>query len=526
MALAVLMVAAGLVVGTTAPAGAQATVDVAFDGEAGTLAGISTSAGASVASAAARYGANGLRIDATAASGYARWGTDAVPQGQTHASVRLWVRVNSREAGESVDIVTVGNNLQSANFDLFVSGTNDRFRWDLFRDDWDQTSWAVTFGRWYLVEAQVEFDGAVHSAAVRIDGVHQGTISSAGTDTTVRMLTLGTTVAKTHQQDYDDVELAVDDAPSGWLATTPPTVTVTSPAQGAVLASGQAVPADFECTSPLFPVSSCVGTVADGAPLDTTTVGARTFTVTATDQAGHTTTVTRSYTVVDGIRPTVTVASPVDGAVVALGSTLVADYVCADEPGGSGLPPTTGCVGSVDDGATLPTTTLGEQAVTVTATDRAGNTEVVERRYTVVPNRPDGLIRHASTPTFGGDDTYNTSASGQTRRAEVRRGGATTFYLRVQNDGLAPDRFRVRGGRSDVKFLVAWYDGRRDVTRAVQRGTHRIVGLGPGQSRVLRLVVKPTVFALRGEQRAVGLTTRPVDQPGPGDTVRAVVRRR
>ena len=45
----------------------------------------------------------------------------------------------------------------------------------------------------------------------------QGTIRSAGTSTTVRLLNVGTTLAKTHTQHYDDVVMRVGDAPLTWL---------------------------------------------------------------------------------------------------------------------------------------------------------------------------------------------------------------------------------------------------------------------------------------------------------------------
>lgn len=62
----------------------------------------------------------------------------------------------------------------------------------------------------------------------------------------------------------------------------------------------ESVPADYTCTDSdgdLDP-TACVGSVADGAPLDTATLGPHTFTVTAEDAAHETTTVTRGYEVV------------------------------------------------------------------------------------------------------------------------------------------------------------------------------------------------------------------------------------
>jgi hypothetical protein len=42
-------------------------------------------------------------------------------------------------------------------------------------------------------------------------------------------------------------------------------------------------------------LKSCVGDVPDGSPIDTSKVGAKSFTVTAEDNAGNTNSVTHTY---------------------------------------------------------------------------------------------------------------------------------------------------------------------------------------------------------------------------------------
>lgn len=506
-----------------AEAGGPLTVD--FDGEVGDLAGVSTSANATVTSAAAKYGGGGLRLASTEAGSYARWGTDVVPAGQTHATTQIWVRVLSRGAGQTVDIVTVGNALQSANFDLFMSGVTQRFQWDLWREDTDQSDFIVELGRWYLIETRVEFSGTEHTAEVRIDGVSQGTIASAGTSTTVRMLTVGTTVAKTHSQDYDDIELQVDDAPLGWLADTPPSVSLARPAHRATYDRGQSVTADFGCDGGDHAVVSCVGTVADGVAIDTSSLGERSFTVTATDRAGYTATSTHTYTVVDAGDPMVELSSPVDGMTYTRGAPVTAAFACTDDPGGSGLAPGDGCVGSVADGAPIDTMALGQQSFAVTAKDNAGNTTTVAGTYTVVRNRPDAHIRRATAPRFAGDGVYGADGFGQTQLARIGARGEAVFIVRVQNDGEARSSFRVRGPRSDAKWTVRYLDGPRNVTGAVTAGTHTVDGLAPGRTALLRVVVRPTSRARRGDLRDLMVTVSARTQPGVADTVRAVIGR-
>jgi len=58
------------------------------------------------------------------------------------------------------------------------------------------------------------------------------------------------------------------------------------------------VKAKFKCSDKQSGIDTCVGTVPNGSPIDTSTVGPHTFSVTGTDVAGNVTTVTRHYTVV------------------------------------------------------------------------------------------------------------------------------------------------------------------------------------------------------------------------------------
>lgn len=81
--------------------------------------------------------------------------------------------------------------------------------------------------------------------------------------------------------------------------TTRPTVTSTSPHDGTTYALGQQVTAEYSCEDEPggSGIASCEGTVPDGSAIDTTTPGAHTFVVEATDNAGNQSTVTHSYTV-------------------------------------------------------------------------------------------------------------------------------------------------------------------------------------------------------------------------------------
>lgn len=77
-----------------------------------------------------------------------------------------------------------------------------------------------------------------------------------------------------------------------------PTISIAAPADGADLDLGASVQVSFTCADDGGSgVASCDGTVADGAMLDTSSRGRKTFTVTATDAAGNRRTASVSYLV-------------------------------------------------------------------------------------------------------------------------------------------------------------------------------------------------------------------------------------
>ncbi len=91
---------------------------------------------------------------------------------------------------------------------------------------------------------------------------------------------------------------------------TGPTIEVVSPASGPYTQGGS-IPALYSCadTGGSGGVESCVGTVANGSPFDTSSAGTKQFTVTAKDNAGNVTTKTVDY-VVNHVTGTVTGTVP------------------------------------------------------------------------------------------------------------------------------------------------------------------------------------------------------------------------
>ncbi len=82
------------------------------------------------------------------------------------------------------------------------------------------------------------------------------------------------------------------------IDTTPPVIVVARPVAGAAYTVGERVTADFSCGA-----ATCQGTVASGSPIDTASVGTRTFTVSGTDAAGNAATERVIYRVVAAPTP-------------------------------------------------------------------------------------------------------------------------------------------------------------------------------------------------------------------------------
>jgi hypothetical protein len=94
-----------------------------------------------------------------------------------------------------------------------------------------------------------------------------------------------------------------------------PSIRISTPRQGATFTFGQNVPSDYGCTDQTNAsgVRSCAGPVAPGAKIATRSLGAKSFTVTASDNAGNTSTQTDTYTVKPRRRPNATFSFVFDG---------------------------------------------------------------------------------------------------------------------------------------------------------------------------------------------------------------------
>ena len=128
--------------------------------------------------------------------------------------------------------------------------------------------------------------------------------------------------------------VAVDSLPAA------PTVSITTPADGASYAVGQAVDASYSCADGtggpgLASSDGCAGTVADGAAIDTSTLGSHSFTVMTTSSDGQVASTTVDYTVLPIGGTPITLSNAFSFTLQGDSAGAIAATIAAREPVGS-----------------------------------------------------------------------------------------------------------------------------------------------------------------------------------------------
>jgi lysophospholipase L1-like esterase len=225
------------------------------------------------------------------------------------------------------------------------------------------------------------------------------------------------------------------------IDVTPPTITINAPVDGAAIAQHAVVGADYACADEAggSGVATCVGTVGNGAAIDTATLGVHTFTVDATDNADNPSTSTVTYTVVDVTAPTITVTTPPPGQTFLLGQAATAAFSCADEADGSGL---ASCVGTVANGSSLDTSSVGTKTVTVNASDNAGNPSTKTVTYGV-RYRFGGVLQPVNAD---GSSIFKAGSTVPVKfqlfdaaNAPISTANATLTYAKISNNVVGSD---------------------------------------------------------------------------------------
>ena len=163
----------------------------------------------------------------------------------------------------------------------------------------------------------------------------------------------------------------------------PPTVTLTTPPNGASYSYGQFVEAQYSCEpAPGATLKSCTGTVPKGAAISTTTGPSDSFSVTAEDTDGQTETVTHTYTVT--APPKATIEAPPGGGTYKEGEVVATKFSCEEGEFGPGLQSCIDSNGATGGVGALDTSGLGAATYEVTAKSKDGRTGTASIAYTLI----------------------------------------------------------------------------------------------------------------------------------------------
>ncbi|HWU21150.1 MAG TPA: hypothetical protein VN088_06480 [Nocardioides sp.] len=133
---------------------------------------------------------------------------------------------------------------------------------------------------------------------------------------------------------------------------------------------------------------------------------------------------------------------------------------------------------------------------------------------------PDLSIAGAVSGPYRGDNVYSTTGAGETRHVQVHRGHQVTLYVRVQNDGLVPATFTLKGTGQRTGIVARYSIGSTTVTSGVQAGTCTTASIAARGYVVLRVAV---VVGKSGATSATLVTTARSQAGTPPDAVRITV---
>ncbi|HSV39592.1 MAG TPA: VCBS repeat-containing protein [Nocardioidaceae bacterium] len=209
----------------------------------------------------------------------------------------------------------------------------------------------------------------------------------------------------------------------------------------------------------------------------------------------------------------------IDGTAPELAPTITKSVLVQGEVASAAAHATDATSGVASSGCDpVVSSAVGSFSVTCMATDNAGNAATEDVPYTVIAKvyRPDLSLRKGSGPWVGG----NQYGAGQSVNLPLARTGSTvTGWVRVENDGNVAGRVKVKGTASAKGFAVSYAIGANGVTRAVVAGTWKSPVLAPGQSVLLKVVVRRTSKVAEGATLRVVVRGTSMNDATRQDTV-------
>jgi N-acetylglucosamine-6-sulfatase len=242
----------------------------------------------------------------------------------------------------------------------------------------------------------------------------------------------------------EECRAAEDDVPL--IDTTGPQITITTPPQGATYTLGQSVAASYSCTDADSGVASCAGPVANGANIDTSSTGTKTFSVNATDKAGNTNSVSHTYTVnapttsctKSGTSNSETISgTPGDDVICGLGGNDILKGLGGNDTlrGGGGNDQLLGGLGNDTlDGGTGTDTASYSASLTAVSASLATLSSTGEGSDTFIGIGVENLLGSSNADALTGSETNNSLTGGGGNDQVIGNGGSDNLSGSGGND--------------------------------------------------------------------------------------------
>ncbi|MEW6026496.1 MAG: hypothetical protein AB1599_04285, partial [Planctomycetota bacterium] len=138
----------------------------------------------------------------------------------------------------------------------------------------------------------------------------------------------------------------------------------------------------------------------------------------------------------------------------------------------------------------------------------------------------DMMITATNPAGFIGNDTWNSDGTGQTVNQTANNNQTITYYIRLQNDGDAPDKFTLTGSAAPSGWSVTYYDGAGNITSQMTTGPGWYdaakLDLAVGASYTIRAEVTPSGTVTGTSQAVLYITGISQGSTAKKDVVRAI----